>query len=165
MTDFARLISTLAEGSVDFILIGGVAATVHGAARLTLDVDIVYDRTPANLDRLAAALAPFDPYPRGAPRGLPFRWDAITIERGLNFTLATSIGEIDLFGEILGGGTYAALVADAVQVEVFGQRCQCLSLERLIAVKRAAGRPKDFEALAELEALREERESRATPDA
>jgi hypothetical protein len=77
--------------------------------------------------------------------------------RGLNFTLATSLGDLDLFGELIGGGTYEALAPHCELVSLFGFECRCLGLDRLIAVKRAAGRPKDLEAIAELEALRDER--------
>jgi predicted nucleotidyltransferase len=157
MTDFERLLRTLADAEVDFILVGGVAAAAHGAARLTLDVDIVYSRSPANLERLVAALSPHKPYLRGAPPGLPFQWDSETLRRGLNFTLTTELGALDLLGEIVGGGTFDDLVADCVSIQVFGVECLCLGLERLIHVKRAAGRPKDLEAIAELEALLEER--------
>ena len=157
MTDFARLIGALGAHGVEFILIGGVAATVHGATRLTQDVDVVYARGPENLQRVIDALTPFDPYPRGAPAGLPFRWDVVTLAHGLNFTLTTTVGDIDLLGEIVGGGGHADLLPDTMMVQVFGWACRCLTLERLIAVKRAAGRPKDYEALAELEALRKAR--------
>jgi len=87
---------------------------------------------------------------------LPFRWDLETLHHGLNFTLATDIGAIDFFGEIVGGG-YDALLPDSEVLTVFGIECRCLTLERLIQVKRATGRVKDFEALAELEAIAEER--------
>jgi predicted nucleotidyltransferase len=156
MTDFKALLRALGEGGVEFILIGGVAATVHGSARLTLDVDVVYRRVPDNLDRLVLALTPYHPYLRGAPRGLPFRWDVPTLARGLNFTLITDLGDLDLFGEIVGGGTYEDLLPFTVTIHVFGIDCRCLTLDRLIDVKRAAGRPKDLEAIAELEAIREE---------
>lgn len=158
MTDFEGLLRTLAGAGVEFILVGGVAATAHGAARLTLDVDVVYRRNPENLRRLVDALEPHHPYLRGAPPGLPFQWDADTLRRGLNFTLTTGLGDLDLLGEITGGGTFDDLVADSISIRVFGIVCRCLSLEQLIRVKRAAGRPKDLEAIAELEALREEQE-------
>ena len=157
MTDFSKFLRALGDTGVEYILVGGAAATVHGSARLTLDIDVVYRRTPQNLVRLRDALAPHAPYPRGAPAGLPFRWDVETLARGLNFTLATSLGPIDLFGEIPGGGTYEQLLPDTLAVTAFGVTCRCLTLDRLIDVKRAAGRTKDFEAVAELEALREER--------
>ena len=98
------------------IIVGGVAAACHGAARATYDVDIVYARTPDNHRRLARALAPHAPYLRGAPPGLPFRWDTETIDRGLNFTLTTTLGDLDLLGEIAGGGRYEQLLAGSVVV-------------------------------------------------
>jgi predicted nucleotidyltransferase len=160
MTDFAVLLRALAEGKARFIVVGGAAATAHGAARLTADLDIVYERSPENIQKLAMALATLRPYLRGAPPGLPFQFDAETLQQGLNFTLTTSAGDIDLLGEITGGGSYADLAAYAIRLKPFGIECQCLGLHRLIQVKRAAGRAKDWEAIAELEALAEEGGSR-----
>jgi len=156
-TNFATLLRALVEERTDFVLVGGLAAAVHGAARATYDVDVVYARRPDNVARVVSALAPLRPYLRGAPPGLPFAWEAATISRGLNFTLTTTAGDIDLLGEITFGGTYEQLLPHTECVRVFGIECRCLSLERLIAVKRAAGRPKDFDAIAELEAIAEER--------
>ena len=157
MTDFQALLEKLAHGGVEFIVVGGVAATAHGSVRLTADLDIVYQRTPENIKRLVAALETCSPYLRGAPPGLPFQWDEQTILRGLNFTLSTSLGDIDLLGEITGGGGYEELMPHSIILDPFGIRCYCLSLEHLIRVKRAAGRPRDLEAIAELEAILEER--------
>jgi hypothetical protein len=154
--DFERLLSALAEAGVHFILVGGLAGVVHGSARATYDIDVVYARDEGNLARLAQALAPFDPYLRGAPRGLPFSLDVDTLRKGLNFTLTTAVGDIDLLGEITGGGRYEALLPKTVVVRAFGAEIRCLDLETLISVKRAAGRPRDLEAIAELEALRDE---------
>jgi len=75
------------------------------------------------------------------------------MKRGSNFTLTTSLGDLDLLGEIAGGGNYDNLIADAVKIRLFGVECHCLNLEQLIKSKRAAGRPKDFESIAELELL------------
>jgi predicted nucleotidyltransferase len=158
MTDFGALLRCLSEAGVEYVLVGGAAATAHGSARLTQDVDVVYRRSADNLRRLVSALAPHAPYLRGAPPGLPFRWDAATLQRGLNFTLTTDLGAIDLLGEITGGGRYEDLLSDCVTLKVFGIACQCLGLERLIRVKRAAGRPRDLEAVAELETILEERQ-------
>jgi predicted nucleotidyltransferase len=154
---FDTVFGVLVRGGVEFIVIGGAAATIHGSARITRDVDIVYRRTAENLRRLVDALSPYSPYLRGAPAGLPFRWDESTLRRGLNFTLTTSIGDLDLLGEVTGGGNFEALLAHSSPVQAFGIECLCLNLDKLIQVKRAAGRPKDLEAIAELEALREER--------
>jgi hypothetical protein len=157
-TDFAALVRRLQEADVEFILVGGLAANVHGSARATYDIDIVYRRSADNLDRLVRALNPVKPYLRGAPPGLPFVFDAQTIRRGLNFTLTTAIGDIDVLGEVTGAGSYDALLPLSERIELFGRNCQCVTLPTLIRLKRAAGRPKDLEAIAELEALREERE-------
>ena len=91
MTDFAALLGTLGRHHVEFIVVGGAAAIAHGSSRLTQDLDIVYERSQKNLERLVGALENEKPYVRGAPPGLPFVWDLSTISRGLNFTLTTSL--------------------------------------------------------------------------
>ena len=157
MTDFRGLLEVLTRGRVDFIIVGGFAGTLHGSSIPTRDLDIVYSRNLSNIQRLADALAPHAPYLRGAPPGLPFRWDQATIRSGLNFTLTTGLGAIDLLGEIAGGGGYEALRPDTERVTIFGIECLCLNLEKLIQVKRAAGRARDLQAVADLEVLLEER--------
>ena len=157
--DLAQLLRLLVDEGVEFIIIGGVAAILHGSARLTLDVDIVYRRTTENIVRLAESLQKYHPYLRGAPPNLPFRWDAATITAGLNFTLITDLGNLDVLGEIVGGGSYDQLLPYSHPINAFGIQCLCLDLDKLIYVKRAAGRPKDLEAIAELELLLARRKS------
>ena len=156
MTNLKRLLAVLANAKVSFILVGGVAARAHGSARVTDDIDVCYARSIENLDRIVRALAPLKPYLRGAPPGLPFHWSVATLKAGLNFTLTTTAGAIDLLGEITGGGRYEDLVSHSIAVKVFGRETLLLDLPWLIHVKRAAGRPKDLEVVAELEALLEE---------
>jgi predicted nucleotidyltransferase len=155
VTDFAALIRALTDSGVEFVLVGGVAATVHGSTRLTRDVDVVYSRRADNLVRLVDALTPIHPYLRGAPPGLPFLFDQQTLTAGLNFTLTTDVGDLDLLGEIAGGGSYAALMSHTARIQLFGRWCHCLTIDQLIAVKRAAGRPRDLEVVAELELIRD----------
>jgi predicted nucleotidyltransferase len=159
MTDYAGLLRLLAESNIEFIVVGGVAAKAHGSARFTVDVDVVYRRSKENIERLADAFSGQHPYLRGAPPNLPFQWDAETIDRGLNFTLITDLGSIDLLGEIAGGGTYEQLQAYVEVKQAFGIDVPCLGLDKLIETKRAAARKKDLEAIAELEALLEERDN------
>jgi predicted nucleotidyltransferase len=163
--NFRDILPLLVQNRVRFIVIGGGAAIAHGSARATYDVDVVYARDPENLRNLVAALGPHRPYLRGAPPGLPFRWDERTLQSGLNFTLTTSLGDLDLLGEVSGGGTYEQLLPFAGEMDAFGVRCQFVTLEKLIQLKRAAGRPKDLEAIAELQALLEERRKMQTPPA
>jgi hypothetical protein len=152
---FGGLVRALTAAEVEFIIIGGVAGALLGAARTTLDLDVAYGRSRDNLSRLVAAIGPLHPYLRGAPPGLPFRFDVRTLEGGLNFTLITDIGSLDLLGEVAGGGGYDELLPRSHEVEAFGVRCRCIDVDTLIAMKRAAGRSKDFEAIAELEIIRD----------
>ena len=155
--NFREILPLLVRHGVRFIVVGGGAAIVHGYASLTYDVDIVYARDKENIRNLAAALQSYQPYLRGAPQGLPFRWDEQTIQAGLNFTLTTTLGDLDVLGEVAGGGTYERLLPFVQEIEAFGVRCYFVTLEKLIQLKRAAGRPKDLAVLAELQALLEER--------
>lgn len=156
MTDFEALLGALDKHQVEYIIVGGVAALAHGSAMYTGALEIVYSRRSDNLDSMACALSGISPCLRDAPVCVPAAWDRATLEQGLNFTLQTSVGWLDLLGEIPGGGTYADLLPGSVELQVFEGRSRCLSLGQLIRAKRAAGRPKDLEALAELDALREE---------
>ena len=153
MIDLEKVVPLLAESKVAFVIVGGVAATVHGSALVTFDLDICYARDKGNLRRLVNALAPLHPRLRGAPGGLPFLWETETLHRGLNFTLLTDWGDLDLLGEIAGVGGYDQALAASVQVPLFGVACAVLSLPALIAAKRAAARPRDLNSIPELEAL------------
>ena len=155
MIDFERALTVLADARVRFVIVGGLAITIHGSAYVTFDLDFCYARDRENLSHLAQALRPYNPRLRGAPEGLPFRFDEDTLKGGLNFTLTTDLGDIDLFGEVAGIGDYAAALAASQPVELFGNSFDVLTLDALIISKRAAGRPKDFQVLPELEALRE----------
>ena len=157
ITSFEQVARLLNDADIRYIVIGGWAAIIHGVARSTNDIDVVYARDDENIRRLSAALLPWDPYLRGAPPGLPFRWDDRTIRNGLNFTLTTRYGDIDFLGEVSGGGTFDELLPYTQEVTPYGIPCRVVNLERLIQLKRAAGRPKDLEAIAELQALLEER--------
>lgn len=155
MSKFSAALKLLANGQVSFVVIGGFAARLHGSAIFTQDLDIVYERTPENLKKLAATVAPLHPRLRGAPEGIPFILDERTLSQGMNFTLQTDLIDLDLLGEIAGVGQFPDVAKDAVQVELSGTIYLVASLDSLIKSKRAADRPKDRNALPELEALRE----------
>ena len=159
--DFLKLILALVKGQVKFVIVGGIAAVVHGSARATFDLDVVYSRSDDNIKKLISALKPHSPYLRDVPQGLPFSFDEVTVRNGLNFTLTTNLGSLDLFGEMAGGGGYDALRPHSQEINIFGVKCRCLGLSQLIHVKRAAGRPKDLEAIAELQAILEEKQKQS----
>src|SRR4051812_8251419 len=107
-TDFERLLRQLADAEVEFIVVGGVAGVALGSPRVTFDLDVLYRRSSENLERMQLAVQPLSPYPREAPPNLPFFFDRRTLDLGLNFTLETTFGYLDLLGEIA-GGTYEGL--------------------------------------------------------
>ncbi len=156
-TDFSLILRTLTLAHIDFIAIGAIAAISHGIISTTEDVDVVYSRAPENLARIVSALVPFEPYLRGAPPGLPFRLDERVLRHGLNFTFETTMGNVDLLGEVSGGGSYEQLLPFAEMKSAFGVQFLSVGLDKLILLKRAAGRAKDFEMVAKLEAARQAR--------
>lgn len=145
----------LGEYKVNCVIVGGVAAAIHGSLLLTNDLDVCYARDPTNLKQLAEALRSVHARLRNTPEGLPFILDAETLRRGLNFTFSTDIGDLDLLGDVSGIGPYEDVAAGSVAVELFGYRFAVIDLGKLIVAKRAAGRPKDLIALPELEAIQE----------
>lgn len=153
--NFEAAIQCLCDAQVDFVVIGGWAAIFHGSSQVTNDLDICYSRDKENLNRLARALAPYHPRPRGFPDSLPFVWDAVTLSNGTVFTLTTDLGIIDLLAEVSGIGTFADAHAVSVEIEAFGRRLRALDLPALIQAKKAAGRTKDLLVLPELEGLLE----------
>ena len=157
--DASPILHQLAAHQVELVVIGGLAMRIHGSAHITDDLDVCYRRTPANIQALAVAVASLNPYLRGAPAGLPFRFDAPTIQAGLNFTLTTDHGWVDLLGEVSGVGGYDQVLAQSVEAEMFGLKVRVLSLDGLIAAKKAAGRRKDHGHLLELEELKKLRDA------
>jgi predicted nucleotidyltransferase len=153
------LLKELHRLDVEFVIIGGMAAVAHGSAYLTLDLDLCYSRKKENLEKLAQALASFHPRLRGAPSDLPFRLDAAALRSGMNFTLTTNLGDLDILGEVSGLGGYPEALSFSEELEVYSLRCKVLTLEGLIRSKKAAGRTKDLMLLPELEALLEIRKS------
>jgi predicted nucleotidyltransferase len=155
MTNFTAALKVLSEAKVNFIVVGAYAAVLQGSAQVTRDIDICYERTPENMNRLFAALRPYHPRLRGAPAGLPFVLDERTLSQGMNFTFESDFGDIGLLGELSGVGQFPALARDAVSIDLDGAKIRVASLDAVIRSKRAAGRAKDLNVLPELEALKE----------
>lgn len=155
----------LFDASVEFVLIGGAAMQMQGSAHLTEDLDFCYARSAKNLEWLALALAPHHPRLRGAPENLPFRFDAATIKRGLNFTLMTDLGALDFLGEVAGVGDYVEVKKNSDLMAILEMDCLVLSLDGLIRAKKAAGRERDLAVIPELEGLLDLRKrSQKKPD-
>jgi hypothetical protein len=155
-----NVIRLLGRQRVRYVLIGGLAAITHGAPLITQDVDLCYARDDMNLRRLAGALVEVHAELRVADPGLPVRLDAKMLTAGDAFTFTTDVGWLDLLGTPPGSSGYEDLARTAEPFDLFGYRVLVASVEDLIRMKRAAGRPKDLMMLEELGALREESSGR-----
>lgn len=152
-----RVLQDLTDGGVRFVVIGGIAATIHGSPTVTGDLDVCPERSLANLERLAAVLASLHARLRGAPEDVPFLLDGRTLLAGDSFTFVTDAGDVDVLGTPSGTGGYDDLRAGAEEVDLDGLVVPVTSIEDLMRMKRAAGRPKDRIELEVLGALRDER--------
>jgi predicted nucleotidyltransferase len=159
------LLEPLVKHGVDFVVIGGMAGIALGSNYPSFDLDVMYDRSRANIQRLVAALEELDVRLRGAPSDVPFLLDARTIENGANFTFITSHGDMDVLGEVAGVKGYASVAPRAVEREIAGFPVKVASIDDLIAMKRAANRPKDRNMLEEYIVLAEERRRAAEREA
>jgi predicted nucleotidyltransferase len=148
------LLRKLVEGDVDFVVVGGVAATVHGSVEFTQDLDISYAPNGENLDRLGRVLVELGARLRGVTDDVPFVPDGRTLRGTRVLTLDTPLGLIDLLAQPDGAPVYAHLRERAVREEIAGVPVLVASLDDLIAMKKAAGRPRDLVAVEELEAIK-----------
>jgi predicted nucleotidyltransferase len=153
-----QIAEQLDKHGVEYMVIGGEAAVLHGSPLPTYDTDLCYRRSPANLERLAEALKEMHPSLRGAPADLPFRLDAQSLALGANYTFVTDYGPLDLLGWVEPLGTYENLLPHAERIALGTRDIWVIGLEDLIAIKRHINRPKDQAALFQLEALKRLRE-------
>jgi predicted nucleotidyltransferase len=150
---FEQIIAALVAAGVRFVVVGGVAATLHGSARLTNDLDLCYDAALDNLEALARLLRSWHAYLREVEPGLPFTLDVRALRTTPIMTLVTDLGNLDLLDRVLGLGGYAEVLAASEPVHLKRIEFRALTLPALIAAKKATGRPKDREHVIELEAL------------
>jgi predicted nucleotidyltransferase len=143
------LLRRLAEEGIDFVVIGGVAVELHGYARFTKDLDIVYATNAANLERLGKVLVELGARLRGF-EDLPFVPDVHTLRRAQILTLVTPLGSLDLLVDPEGSARYEEMRERALTVDLDGIEIRVVALEDLLSMKRAARRPQD---LADVDAL------------
>jgi hypothetical protein len=149
----SAILAALVSDGVDFVVVGGYAAIAHGSAQITRDLDLCYARSPDNLDALGRALIRLNARLRGVVEDVPFIPDGRTLRRTAILTLDTNHGWLDLVAAPAGAPRYDALRRRAEVVELVGLPVPIASLEDLVAMKQAAGRPKDLVALEELEVI------------
>jgi hypothetical protein len=156
------IFSCLERHSVAYVLIGGLAANLHGSSALTNDADICPDPSMENLERLTLALREIDARIRtdAEPDGLPFAGDAHFLARMKMVNLTTQLGDFDISFEPAASEGYADLVTRAVDIDSDGTTVRIASLADVIRSKEAANRPKDHATLPILYALQDEIERR-----
>lgn len=142
--DPLRAIRTLHRHGVRFVLIGGLAARIHGSPSVTGDTDVCYERSPENLERLARALRRLGARLRGTPPDVPVLLDAKTLAAGDHFTFTTDAGNLDCIGTPAGVAGFEDLDRRAEPFAVDGLTVRVAAIEDLVRMKRAAGRPKDL---------------------
>ncbi len=155
--DLEKLIEGLVSAGVEFIVIGGAAAVLHGAPTTTVDLDVVYRLTPDNLERLQGFLERLEAVFRD-PAGRELSSTATHLAGGGQLLFLTTLGPLDVIGRLHDGRDYDQLMAHCEIVSDEGLQFPVLDLPTLIEVKTAAGRAKDRMVLPILLALLEERE-------
>ncbi len=152
-----EILRVLHQHRVRFVLIGGLAATLHGGVHPTFDVDITPEPSPANLKRLSAALRALEARIRvdGIAGGLPFDHDAASLARITTLNLVTRAGDLDVAMQPAGVGTFAEWNVHAVEIVVMGVPIRVAGLDDVIRSKEAADREKDHITLPALRLLRQ----------
>jgi hypothetical protein len=158
------LLKRLSEHGVEFVIVGGIAATVHGSVRFTADLDVCAPLDQPNIAKIISALRGLNPRFRFRPDKMRMWEEPERFSSFKNLNLLTDWGILDILGDVSGVGTYEQVAALSVPADLGGIVCKVLDLNPLIAAKRAANRPKDRAAIVELEVIRE-RKTRIQPPA
>ncbi len=156
--DPVEMLRVLSRAEVKFVVIGGYAAELLGAPLMTMDLDVCYERTAENMERLAAALRQLGAKLRVAKvdEDLPFLLDGRTLAAGDSFTFITDLGSLDVLGTPSGTKGFRDLVSSAVAVPVADDlSVRVVALADLMRMKRASARIKDKMHLEVLSALQE----------
>jgi HAMP domain-containing protein len=160
--EFLNALENLVKHRVRFVVIGGIAGNLLGSTTVTHDLDVCYARSEDNLVRMVAALKEVHARLRGAPEDVPFILEAKTLKFGDHFTFVTDLGSLDILGHPSGiPGGYDELERAADEIDLGEFRVKVASIDDLIRMKRAVGRPKDLIEVEVLGALRDEIDAQA----
>jgi predicted nucleotidyltransferase len=155
VNDINRLLQRLCDAEIDFVIVGGFAAMLHGSSLLTRDLDVCAVLTRENVAKLREILRDLHPVHRLSEPKLSFLDNPGPDVEVRNLYLRTDFGPVDLLSNIAGIGDFESVRANAVEVELFGRRCRVISLDDLIRAKEALKRDKDHLAVIQLRAIRE----------
>ena len=161
MASTQTLLKRLIDRNVEFVVVGGLAGTLHGSSMVTQDLDVCAPLSLENAKRILAALEDLNPRWRMNPLHQPLSSNPADLTAYKNLYLLTDLGQVDFMTEITGVGSYQDVSRHSVAVDLGEMSCRVLDLDTLILAKRAMGRPKDLQAAAELEAIRERQKDRS----
>ncbi len=151
MENLQNLLKTLLESKIDFVLIGGYAAVVHGSSQVTQDVDICAVMTDSQIEKLRAALMEYKPVHRMNPNFQPSLMEIPKPGQKMNnIYLRTDLGVLDILERVEPIGDFERIKNNAIEINLFSYKCKVISLDDLISVKKSMSRPKDKATLAEL---------------
>lgn len=153
MTELNKLLQTLCDAEIDFVIVGGFAAMLHGSSMLTRDLDVCAVLTDATVAKLRAAFRDLHPTHRQNPQRLSFLDNPDEGVPLKNIYLQTDLGPLDVLGSITGLGGFDEIFDNAVQFNLFGREVRVMSINDLIKAKEALGRPKDVLMAQELRAI------------
>jgi hypothetical protein len=157
VTQLNQLIQRLSVAEIDFVIVGGFAGMLHGSSLVTRDLDVCAVLSRENVARLRDVLRDLNPTHRQTPQRLSFLENPAPGVEVNNLYLGTALGPLDILSFIQGVGDYARVREASVEVEIFGHRCQVISIEDLIRAKESLARPKDLLAAQELRAILEQK--------
>ncbi|MBN1764668.1 MAG: hypothetical protein JW860_05370 [Sedimentisphaerales bacterium] len=152
--DFIDLLSRLNKAGVDFVIIGGFAGVVHGCTWVTQDIDICCNFTAENLLCLQQALADINPVHRMTPQKTKLSLTSENWNQFKNLYLDTDLGQLDCLGAVQGVGPYEKAKELSQIIETENIQLRILTLDALIESKKAMNRPRDHEAVIQLQALK-----------
>lgn len=158
--DADLLLERLLDGGVDFVIIGGVAAVLHGSTLLTRDLDVCIPLGAESLMKLQAALRSLNPRVKTSVGLVPLELDVTRAGQLRNIYISTDEGRLDCLGYVDGLGDYAAVLRESQEIQLGRRRVRLLGIDGLIRSKEAAGRPHDMQTVAQLRAIRERRQDR-----
>ncbi|MDD4891144.1 MAG: nucleotidyltransferase [Phycisphaerae bacterium] len=153
MDSILQILRRLRENNVEFVVIGGIAAVLHGSSLVTEDLDVACPLSEANAQRLHTALDDLHPVHRMTPTGKPLTESPAELAKFQNLYLRTDLGQVDFLGEVAGIGGYEEVRENAIVVDIAGVSCRVLSLPALIRAKEAMGRERDWRAVVQLQAI------------
>lgn len=158
MQNLQALLKLLIHSPIDFILIGGFAAVLHGCNQTTRNIDICVGLSPEQLQLLRDLLKPIHPQHRTVSPKTSFLDTTQDLSQKQDFHLVTDLGVLDIVSQVKGVGDYYDVLKNSEEIDIYGGHCRLISIDDLITSKKALGRHRDLVTVMELEAVRNEKE-------